>query len=127
MSTQVSASTYTADTPLAETLDGKLFSRHELVSVFSVFINFPFSSGIQLNDPAYFKTDREWSLMSFLLYRQQCSDFQPSKLAEHDRYARNLTNMINWEGAQVNLMKRASRTFISFQVKYFFFTPSRQM
>jgi hypothetical protein len=45
MSTQVSASTYTADTPLAETLDGKLFSRHELVSVFSVFINFPFSPG----------------------------------------------------------------------------------
>ncbi|CAB5394403.1 unnamed protein product [Rhizophagus irregularis] len=24
-------------------------------------------------------------------------DFLPSKLAEHDRYARNLTNMINWE------------------------------
>ncbi|CAG8714677.1 9400_t:CDS:2, partial [Funneliformis caledonium] len=77
MSTQVSASTYTADTPLAETLDG-----------------------IQLNDPAYFKTDHEWSLISFLLYRQQCSDFQPSKLAKYDRYARNLTNIINWEGAQ---------------------------
>ncbi|CAB4375957.1 unnamed protein product [Rhizophagus irregularis] len=52
---------------------------------------------IQLNDPAYFKTDLEWSLINFLLYRQQCSDFLPSKLAEHDRYARNLTNMINWE------------------------------
>src|SRR6266542_116972 len=81
---------------------------------------FPFSLGIQLNDPTYFKTDLDWSLMSFLLYRQQCNDFRSNKLEEHDRYARNLTNMINWENAPMNLVKRASRAFISFQVKYFF-------
>ncbi|POG80573.1 hypothetical protein GLOIN_2v1471346 [Rhizophagus irregularis DAOM 181602=DAOM 197198] len=67
---------------------------------------------IQLNDPAYFKTDLEWSLINFLLYRQQCSDFLPSKLAEHDRYARNLTNMINWENEPVNLTGEQGVYFI---------------
>ncbi|GBC31539.2 kinase-like domain-containing protein [Rhizophagus irregularis DAOM 181602=DAOM 197198] len=39
-------------------------------------------------------------------------DFLPSKLAEHDRYARNLTNMINWENEPVNLTGEQGVYFI---------------
>ncbi|CAH1768430.1 6566_t:CDS:2, partial [Entrophospora sp. SA101] len=44
-----SASTSTADTTLAETLEG-----------------------ISVKDPDYFTTNHDWSLLGFLLYRQQC-------------------------------------------------------
>ncbi|CAJ0879450.1 1648_t:CDS:2 [Entrophospora sp. SA101] len=59
-----SASTSTADTTLAETLEG-----------------------ISVKDPDYFTTNHDWSLLGFLLYRQQCSDFLPNKGKEHHRYS----------------------------------------
>ncbi|CAG8789603.1 204_t:CDS:1, partial [Cetraspora pellucida] len=52
---------------------------------------------IPLYDPTYFTLDRDWSLLSFLLYRQQCDDFTANKCGEHKRYIRNLSAIIESE------------------------------
>ncbi|CAJ0751542.1 21307_t:CDS:2 [Entrophospora sp. SA101] len=87
-----SASTSTADTTLAETLEG-----------------------ISVKDPDYFTTNHDWSLLGFLLYRQQCSDFLPNKGEEHHRYSLSLTNIMSCEEIPVHLLRRAGRAIGSMQ------------
>ncbi|CAG8744458.1 9771_t:CDS:2, partial [Funneliformis caledonium] len=53
---------------------------------------------IPLCDPTYFTLDHDWSLLSFLLYRQQCDDFTANKCGEHKRYIRNLLAIVESEG-----------------------------
>ncbi|CAG8668557.1 14341_t:CDS:10, partial [Acaulospora morrowiae] len=62
---------------------------------------------ILLNDSDYFTFDHEWSLMSFLLYRQRCIDFELDKHKEHDRYVRRLTAVLNWEQSSNDAIKLA--------------------
>ncbi|CAG8577168.1 1231_t:CDS:2 [Paraglomus brasilianum] len=65
--------------------------------------------GIPIKDPAYFTSERDWSLMSFLYYRHKCNDFLPSKAQEHDRYACNLMDIIGYEEAPTSIVKRAGK------------------
>ncbi|CAG8739956.1 8405_t:CDS:2, partial [Dentiscutata erythropus] len=50
----------------------------------------------------------EWSLLDFLLFRQQCIDFHIEKIVEHNQYVRSLANIINWEQASSGLIKQAN-------------------
>ncbi|CAI2195238.1 7020_t:CDS:2, partial [Funneliformis geosporum] len=52
---------------------------------------------ILLYDPTYFTLDCDWSLLSFLLYQQQCDDFTANKCVEYKRYIRNLSAIIEIE------------------------------
>ncbi|KAF0457445.1 hypothetical protein F8M41_001210 [Gigaspora margarita] len=44
---------------------------------------------IPLYDPTYFTIDRDWSLLSFLLYRQQCDDFTANECDEYCIFENN--------------------------------------
>jgi len=74
-----------------------------------------------MDDPSYFTLDHDWSLLSFLQYRQKCGDFLYDKKKEHARYVRNLSSLLNYEQGTEEV-KRAGRAIVSFQVKYFFFS-----
>ncbi|CAG8635274.1 10882_t:CDS:2, partial [Ambispora gerdemannii] len=77
--------------------------------------------GITIDDHTYFTLDRDWSLLSFLLYRQQCDDFLADKCSEHKRYIRNLSAIINCEDLPETAIERAGVALTSMQVKYFSF------
>ena len=72
-----------------------------------------------MKDPDYFTTEHSWSLMSFLLYLQQCSDFLLNKSEEHHRYSLNLTEIMSCKETPEHLLRRAGRAIVSMQVKYF--------
>jgi len=77
-----------------------------------------FSLGTPVDDPAYFTFDHEWSLLNFLLYRQQCSDFQLNKQKEHDRYSRSLTEILNCEQAPEAATVKTYKALSSLQVHF---------
>ena len=79
-----------------------------------------FSIGIPIDD-TYFTLDRDWSLLSFLLYRQQCDDFLADKCSEHKRYIHNLSAIINCEDLPETAIERAGVALTSMQAKYFLF------
>ncbi|CAG8725082.1 16036_t:CDS:10, partial [Gigaspora margarita] len=70
---------------------------------------------IQPDDPEYYKTRKEWSLITFLLYRQQCTDFVLDKSEEHDRYAYSLSKIIGWEQVPRALLTQSLNALNSFQ------------
>ena len=114
---------------LDETMEGSLYSfirtffgfssQCVLVSAFLWLSNFSLLIGIPIKDPAYFTSERDWSLMSFLYYRQKCSDFLPNKMEEHDRYTRNLISIIGYEKAPTSIVKRAGKALGLMHVKCF--------
>ncbi|CAJ0847492.1 6965_t:CDS:2 [Entrophospora sp. SA101] len=64
--------------------------------------------GIPVDDPDFFTLDRKWSLLNFLLFRQQCTDFRADRCGEHNRYVRSLASIISYEQASTELIERAS-------------------
>ncbi|CAG8795903.1 5182_t:CDS:2, partial [Dentiscutata erythropus] len=74
--------------------------------------SFTFSIGITLDDD-YFTLDHDWSLLTFLLYRQQCDDFFADKCNEHKRYIYNLSAIINSEDSPEIAVERASKSITS--------------
>ncbi|CAB4489228.1 unnamed protein product [Rhizophagus irregularis] len=73
--------------------------------------------GISIKDPNYFTAENDWSLLGFLLYRQQCSDFLPNKSEEHHRYSLNLREIMGCEETPVHLLRRAGRAISSIQTE----------
>ncbi|CAB4374453.1 unnamed protein product [Rhizophagus irregularis] len=73
--------------------------------------------GISIKDPNYFTAENDWSLLGFLLYRQQCSDFLPNKSEEHHRYSLNLREIMGCEETPVHLLRRAGRAISSIQTR----------
>ncbi|RIB04204.1 hypothetical protein C2G38_700874 [Gigaspora rosea] len=64
-------------------------------------------------DDNYFTLDRDWSLLSFLLYRQQFDDFSADKCKEHKRYVFNLSAIISNEDSSEIAIERASKSLKS--------------
>nr|CAG8452896.1 8319_t:CDS:2 [Entrophospora candida] len=64
--------------------------------------------GIPVDDPDFFTLDREWSLLNFLLFRQQYTDFRADRCGEHNRYVRSLASIISYEQASTELIERAN-------------------
>ncbi|CAG8665311.1 6380_t:CDS:2 [Funneliformis mosseae] len=63
----------------------------------------------------YFTINNEWSLLDYLLYRQNSIDFQPDRKKEHARYTRNLSNILNSKQAKKTMIKKAGNVLVSFQ------------
>ncbi|POG79618.1 hypothetical protein GLOIN_2v454194 [Rhizophagus irregularis DAOM 181602=DAOM 197198] len=63
------------------------------------------------------EAENDWSLLGFLLYRQQCSDFLPNKSEEHHRYSLNLREIMGCEETPVHLLRRAGRAISSIQTE----------
>lgn len=103
-------------------MEGKFFSSFPPSFCQFVSKNLLFSLGNLVDD--YFTLDHDWSLLSFLLYRQQYNDFSADKCKEHKRYIRNLANIINCEQASEIAIKRAEVALASLQVAYFSFFVS---
>ncbi|POG72127.1 hypothetical protein GLOIN_2v1477923 [Rhizophagus irregularis DAOM 181602=DAOM 197198] len=70
---------------------------------------------VQVFDPAYFTSDHSWSLLSFLFYRQQQSDFQFDKKKEHARYIRNLSNILKRKQVNETIANLAESALATFQ------------
>uniref|UniRef100_U9UAM3 Uncharacterized protein n=1 Tax=Rhizophagus irregularis (strain DAOM 181602 / DAOM 197198 / MUCL 43194) TaxID=747089 RepID=U9UAM3_RHIID len=70
---------------------------------------------VQVFDPAYFTSDHSWSLLSFLFYRQQQSDFQFDKKEEHARYIRNLSNILKRKQVNETIANLAGSALATFQ------------
>ncbi|CAG8750405.1 655_t:CDS:2, partial [Dentiscutata heterogama] len=85
--------------------------------------SFTFSIGITLDDD-YFTLDRDWSLLTFLLYRQQCDDFFADKCNEHKRYIYNLSAIINSEDSPEIAVERASKSITSMRFCLGWFRPA---
>jgi hypothetical protein len=64
-------------------MEGKFFS--SFLPSFCQFCEYK-TLGIQVVN--YFTLDHDWSLLSYLLYRQQYNDFSADKCKEHKRYVR---------------------------------------
>ncbi|CAG8488102.1 23485_t:CDS:2 [Dentiscutata erythropus] len=71
---------------------------------------------IQLYDSEYYITQCEWTLISFLRYRQKCTDFTYNKAEEHDRYTYSLTKILSWKEVPTNLLAQSIKALESFQV-----------
>jgi hypothetical protein len=74
-------------------------------------------TGVSLEDPDYFNRDCDWSLLDFLTYRQQSSNFVSNKKIEHERYARGLQTILSSEQASIDSLRRASKALASLAVK----------
>ncbi|CAG8518690.1 4164_t:CDS:2 [Gigaspora rosea] len=74
-------------------------------------------------DDNYFTLDRDWSLLSFLLYRQQFDDFSADKCKEHKRYVFNLSAIISNEDSSEIAIERASKSLKSMRVNPAFNHP----
>jgi len=78
---------------------------------------FSFLLEAQVFDPAYFTSDHSWSLLNFLFYRQQQSDFLIDKKQEHARYIRNLSNILKVKQVNETIANLAGSALATLEVK----------